>query len=119
MNIIFGDSTKQIPDCYTVLELDTFRTADSDQIFTAYCLVEKMAIDELANMEAYKKIHADLIAAYRNQHWNYCEQAIEGLTGKWNGELDTFYTDLLNRVRQHKENGVPSDWTATIVKDTE
>lgn len=118
MNIIFGDSTKQIPDCYTVLELDSFRNTGSDQTFTAYCLVEKMAINEFANLEAYKKIHADLIDAYRNQHWNYCEQAIEGLTGKWNGELDTFYIDLLNRVRQHKENGVPSDWTATIVKDT-
>ena len=118
MNIIFGDSTKQIPDCYTVLELDSFRNTGSDQTFTAYCLVEKMAINEFANLEAYKKIHADLIDAYRNQHWNYCEQAIEGLTGKWNGELDSFYIDLLNRVRQHKENGVPSDWTATIVKDT-
>jgi hypothetical protein len=118
MNIIFGDSAKQIPDCYTVLELDTFSTVGGDQTFTAYCLVEKMAMDECANMEAHKKIHADLIAAYRNQHWNYCEQAIAGLTGKWNGEIDTFYTDLLNRVKQHKENGVPSDWTATIVKDT-
>ena len=57
MNIIFGDSTKQIPDCYTVLELDSFRNTGSDQTFTAYCLVEKMAINEFANLEAYKKIH--------------------------------------------------------------
>jgi len=118
MNIIFGDSVNTIPDQYTVLELDTFRTVDSDNPVTAYCIVEKLALNEFATMESYKKIHADLVDAYRNQHWNYCEQAISGLMGKWSGELDTFYTNLLTRVVQHKENGVPSDWTAVIVKDT-
>jgi hypothetical protein len=116
MNIIFGDSVNTIPDQYTVLELDTFRTVDSDKTITAYCLVEKLALNEFATMESYKKIHADLIDAYRNQHWNYCEQAIDGLMGKWSGELDTFYIDLLNRVKQHKENGVPDNWTAIIIK---
>jgi hypothetical protein len=38
--------------------------------------------------------------------------------GRWGGELDTFYIDLLNRVNQHKENGVPEDWNAVIIKDT-
>jgi hypothetical protein len=117
MNIIFGDSAKQIPDCYTVLELDSFKTAGSDQVFTAYCLVEKMAMNDFANMEAYKKIHADLIAAYRNQHWNYCEQAIAGLMGKWNGELDTFYQNLLDRVQHHHQHGVSEDWDWTLVRD--
>jgi hypothetical protein len=69
-------------------------------------------------MESYKKIHADLIDAYGNRHWHYCEQAIAGLMGKWSGELDTFYTDLLTRVNQYKENGVPYDWTAVRLKET-
>ena len=118
MNIIFGDSVNSIPDQYTVLELDTFCTVNSDKTVTAYCVVEKLALNEFATMESYKKIHADLIDAYRNQHWNYCEQAIEGLMSKWSGELDTFYTDLLTRVKQHKENGVPKDWSGVIIKDT-
>ena len=116
MNIIFGDSVDSIPYRYTVLELDTFRTADSDKTHTSYCLVEKLALDEFATMESYKKIHADLIVAYRNRHWNYCEQAIAGLMGRWSGELDTFYTDLLIRVKQHKNHGVPQDWSAIILK---
>jgi hypothetical protein len=117
MNIIFGDSINTIPDHYIVLELDIFRTVNSDQTVTAYCLVEKMAMDEFATMESYKKIHADLIDAYRNRHWNYCEHAIEGLMGKWGGELNTFYLDLLTRVKQNIHHGVPDDWTAIIVKD--
>ena len=73
MNIIFGDSVDTLPDHYIKLELDTFRTADNT--VTAYCLVEKLAPDEFITMESYKKIHADLMDAYRKQHWNYCEQA--------------------------------------------
>jgi len=118
MNIIFGDSIDTLPDHYIKLELDTFRITDSNNTVTAYCLVEKMAMDEFATMDSYKKIHVDLLDAYRKQHWNYCEQAIEGLMGKWGGELNTFYTDLLTRVNQHKANGVPPDWTAVIIKDT-
>ena len=66
----------------------------------------------------FQQIDVDLLDAYRKQHWNYCEQAITGLMGRWGGELDTFYIDLLNRVNQHKENGVPEDWNAVIIKDT-
>jgi len=117
MNIIFGDSVNSIPDQYTVLELDTFRATDSDKTVTAYCVVEKLALNEFATMESYKKIHADLIDAYRNQHWNYCEQAIDGLMGRWTGELDSFYVNLLDRIRQNIQNGVPPDWTAVIVKN--
>jgi L-cysteine desulfidase len=116
MNIIFGDSVDSIPDHYTVLELDTFRPADSNKTMTAYCLVEKLALDEFVTLEHYKQIHVDIIKYYKQKHWDYCEQAIQGLMGKWGGELDTFYTDLLNRVKQNKQNGVPEDWNATLIK---
>jgi len=116
MNIIFGDSVDTLPDHYIKLELDTFRVNDSNNTVTAYCLVEKLAPDEFITMDSYKKIHADLLDAYRKQHWNYCEQAIAGLMGRWGGELDTFYIDLLDRVSKHKENGVLDNWTAMIIK---
>ena len=60
MNIIFGDSVDSIPNHYTVLELDTFRPADSNKTMTAYCLVEKLALDEFVTLEHYKQIHADV-----------------------------------------------------------
>ena len=116
MNIIFGDSVNTIPDHYILLELDTFRRDGETETVTAYCLVEKPALDELVNIEAYKKIHADVVKYFKQQHWDYCEQAIQGLIGKWGGELDTFYTDLLNRVKQNKQNGVAKDWDATLIK---
>jgi hypothetical protein len=36
--------------------------------------------------------------------------------GKWNGELDTFYSDLLARVIKFKENEPPEDWNGTLLR---
>jgi len=116
MNIIFGDSVDTLPDHYIKLELDTFRTSNSGNTVTAYCLVEKLAPDEFHTMESYKKIHADLLNAYRKQHWNYCEQAIEGLMGRWGGELDTFYQNLLSRVLAYKETDPGPEWDGIVIK---
>jgi len=116
MNIIFGDSVNTIPDHYTVLELDTFRSADNNETIITYCLIEKLSLDEFVTLDQYKKIHADVIKYYKQKYWDYCEPAIQGLIGRWGGEVDTFYADLLNRVKQHKENGVPDNWDGTRIK---
>ena len=116
MNIIFGDSLNTIPDHYTILELDTFRSPEGDKTVTAYCLVEKVALDEFVTMEPYKKVHADLITFYKQRHWNYCENAIQGLMGRWGGELDSFYSNLLERVLAFKENEPPDGWDGVLIK---
>jgi len=113
MNIIFGDAIKEIPDSFTILELDTIRTPDQ-AVRTAYCVVETIPLSEFATLDDYKKIHADLVKFYRERQWNYCEHAIEGLMGRWNGELDTFYTNLLSRVMHFKENPPSADWDGFV-----
>jgi adenylate cyclase len=115
MNIIFGDSINTIPDSYTVLELDTFKTVDGNTSI-AYCIVEKIPLADFDKLEAYKKVHADLLVNYRRREWTYCEHAIEGLMGKWNGELDTFYCDLLKRVLDYKQTPPPENWDGALVK---
>ena len=116
MHIIFGSTVQEIPNSFTVLELDTFRMVKENRTDTAYCVVEKIPLTEFAMLDAYKKIHADLVQYYRQRQWEYCENAIEGLMGKWNGELDTFYTDLLRRVIGYKENEPPADWDGTLLR---
>lgn len=116
MHIIFEDSIKLLPDSYTILELDTFRMPATNELSTAYCVIETIPLAEFPLAEAHKKIHADLIQAYKDQHWLYCEQAIDGLMGKWNGDLNTFYTDLLQRVVNYKETPPNEGWDGTIVR---
>lgn len=117
MQIIFGDHVNTIGDKYTVLELDTFQSPTTGSTMTAWCVVETIPLTEMQMTHHYKKIHQDLLQAYKTQHWNYCKQAIEGLTGKWNGEVDTFYTDLLQRVLKYENTPPPDGWTGVIEKE--
>ena len=116
MNIIFGDAIKLIPDSYTVLELDTSRSQPESVPVTAYCVIEKIPLHELPLVDAHCKLHSDILAHYRDRHWDYCEQAIESMIGKWNSELDTFYTELQSRVRNFRTNPPSADWDGVYIK---
>jgi hypothetical protein len=116
MNIIFGDALASIPDNYTVLELDTLVLPPDNAKVTSYCVVEQIALQDFPVLEAYKKVHADLIQAYRDQNWDYCEDAITGLTGRWNGELDSFYSNLADRVKKFRAMPPPPGWDGVINK---
>ena len=117
MNIIFGDALETVPERYTVLELDTLRIPPDNTTRTAYCIVENLPLADFSRIEALQKVHADLISNYRLREWNYCEKAIEGLQGCWNGELKTFYDSLLTRVLHYKESPPPEDWDGSVIKN--
>ncbi len=117
MNIILGEENLTgIDEKYMVLELDTIRVRDHDPI-KAFCLVEKMPVGEMFGAENFRELHSNLITNYRLRNWNYCEQAIEHLLGKWNGELDTFYLDLVTRIQQHRAHPPGDDWDGVIDKN--
>ena len=117
MHIIFGEAAKQIPDSYTVLELDTVRRPPDLVPVTAYCLIDKIPLAEFPLSSHYKELHENVIKYYKQRHWNFCEQAItDSLKGKWAGELDSFYDNLLERIKEYKENPPPEDWDGSLVK---
>lgn len=116
MHIIFGEAAKQLADKFTVLELDTFVVKGTTDQFISYCVVENIPLSDFPVVDAYIKVHHDMMQAYKQQHWDYCESAIKGLMGKWNGELDSFYQHLFDRVAKFKENPPGSDWTAVLEK---
>lgn len=112
MNIIFDHQTQHVPQGHTLLELDSFRQSPSGRTRTAYCLIEKIPLDEFPLLEYLVKCHGDLMSAYREQNWEYCECAIQGLMGKFAGEMDSFYQDLAHRVQHFKLNPPGPDWDA-------
>jgi hypothetical protein len=120
MNIIFGtEMAQQAQDRYTVLELDTFNLLPTDQTITAYCLVETVPITEMPAIESLREQHSNLMTEYRKRNWHYCEDTIAHLTGKWHGELDSFYTELYIRIQQLKQQDLPEDWTGRMDKTVE
>lgn len=115
MNIILGeDQARPLAEKYTVLTLDSFSIASNPQPIKSFCVIENMPITEMAQCESYRDLHENLMINYGRRNWNYCEQAIEHLMGRWNRELDSFYTNLLDRVQQHKQQEPPEDWTPTL-----
>jgi hypothetical protein len=117
MHIIFGESAKQLSDKFTVLELDTIKFSKNNEKFCSYCVIENIPLGDFPVVDSYIKVHHDMMKAYRDQNWEYCESSIKGLIGKWNGEVDSFYENLLQRVIKFKENPPGQDWDGTIVKD--
>lgn len=115
MNIIFKDNLNNLDQKYIVLDLDTFSLPD-DSIHTACCVIENLPITEMPATENLKELHANLIKNYALKDWNYCEQAIEQLMGKWGGEVDSFYIELITRIEQFKTMDLDSSWTPIIPK---
>jgi hypothetical protein len=115
MNIIFGASAaQQAQEKHIVLELDTFQV--DTQLTTTYALVEKVPLMEMTSLDQFKELHSNLMTEYRKRNWKYCEDAMEHLRGKWNGELDTFYTVLTERIQELKTQSLPDDWTGVILR---
>jgi hypothetical protein len=80
------------------LELETFAKSDGSPI-TAYCVVEYIPISELGTLEASKQLHSNFIAEYNNKNYKFCLDAVEHLLGKFNGNLDTFYEEIISRIK--------------------
>ena len=117
MNIIFGDTVKQISDTHTVLELDTFKLMPSEQLVTSYCVIDNLPLAEFPRLETNKHIHQQLIKQYRQQNWEFCRSALHSLTGCWNGELDTFYQHLTHRIDECANDPPGKEWDGIMVKE--
>jgi len=116
MHIILGEqNAKQMGDKYVVLELDTFRTADREELIRAFCLIENLPIQELPQVDQYRDLHQQLIKNYREANWKFCEDALEHLQGRWNGEVDSFYSVIAQRITEQKQRDQSADWDPAVL----
>lgn len=116
MNIIFGkEAANNLINKHTVLELDTITIGKSTPI-TTYCVVETIPLDEMPALEEYKDLHANLMQNYQQKNWTFCEHALENLSGRWNAELDTFYTILHSRITELKNQNLDEAWSYIVAK---
>lgn len=117
MHIIMGDeNAKLFQEKYTVLKLDTLKIQPEGHLITAFAVIEQIPIQEMPKIESMRNLHENLLINYHKKDWNYCSQALEHLMGFWSGELDSFYTNLLERINKYKEQDPGEDWDGTIEK---
>lgn len=109
------DEVQRLRSKYLVLELDTLEFPDG-KIVKALAVVdsEHIPLQEINMLENLKDLHANLIKNYHLKNWNYCRQAIDHLNGKFKGELDTFYHELLERISILEEATIAEDWSGNI-----
>jgi hypothetical protein len=70
-----------------------------------FCLIpgDKIGISELPFLENWVKLHNDFLHGYQTRQYEYCRQCIEHLMGKFGGEVDSFYSIILERIDQSEE----------------
>lgn len=99
MDIIFGrENAEKLREKYTVLDLETVeKDGHSIEVF---CLIggDKISIGDLPQLEQWTKLHNDFLNGYHTQQYNYCRQCIDYLMGKFGGEVDSFYSIILERI---------------------
>lgn len=117
MHIILTDeNANHLKSKYTLLELDRVKlTPDQDPV-TAYCVLEEIPFEELPKIEEFKNLHIKLMENYRKRNWNFCEQAIEHLHGRWGGQCNSFYDEISQRIAKYKEQEPGKDWDPAIKK---
>jgi len=99
MQIVWDKTAaEQMRSTHTLLELETFDVKGTS--VTTYCVVppEKI-ITDIINLETFKLRHQDFLDAYQTKNVNLCQTIAQELTGRFGGELDTFYEEIVKRLK--------------------
>ena len=99
MDIIVGrKNAEKLREKYTVLDLET---VEKDGVsLEVFCLIpaDKIGLGDLSQLESWVKLHEDFLKGYHTQQYKYCRDCIGHLKGKFGGEVDTFYEEILRRI---------------------
>jgi hypothetical protein len=101
MQIIWDKAAaEQMMKSHTLLELETFDV--KGVAVKTWCVVppEKIGLAGFATLDNLTQIHAAFIKAYYDQNYKLCEDCVEHLMGKFGGELDTFYEEIMSRIKK-------------------
>ena len=117
MHIILGkENAADLEDKYTLLELDLIKIDERQPALQAYCVLDDLPADDVLRLEEFTKLHKKLIENYCKQDWNFCEQALDHLKARWGGQIDSFYSEIAQRIAKYKENDPGENWDPAIKK---
>ena len=117
MNIIFDtENIEAIKSNAVVLELDTFYFSKLDKTTTAYCVIDNIKITEFDKITQIKKLHADLIDAYKCKNFKLCQDLIKVLQGSFDSEVDSFYNEIEKRIQNLNVEHSNKNWSSVIKK---
>jgi hypothetical protein len=98
MHIIWGsENAKKVDSKYFVLELDTFYHEDKSIICYVALGPADIPLNSWANIEEHKKVHENLVKNYKDRNFQYCEEVVPLIRGKFGKDVDEFYDILTEK----------------------
>ena len=101
MQIVWDkNSIDELKKKHTVLELETFDV--KGEKVTTWCVVppEKIGLGGFVNLKNYVELHEAFVKAYYDKNYKLCTDISEHLMGQFGGELDTFYEEIMSRIKK-------------------
>lgn len=107
MQIILGkESAEELRLKHTVLELETFVSAETNNIpITAYCVIKpESVLGEMQDLERLCRLHQTFIDAFNAGRYDSALDAMQHIKGRFSGELDSFYDVIYNKIKVANAN---------------
>jgi hypothetical protein len=98
MQIIFHRHiAEELRKKYTVLDLEEFDI--EGQKVEAFCVIsaEKINLGEMCSLEENAKKHTEFVSFAKAKDYEACRELVNDLYGKFGGELDSFYDEIISR----------------------
>ena len=99
MHIVFGDEVaEELRKKYTLLEVDTVQHPEHGVISAWVVLPMEAIAMEMASLDQNVVQHAMLIESLKKDDAGTVKLLCQSLTGKFGGEMDTFYEEITKRI---------------------
>lgn len=98
MQVIWNQAAaQQLKNSHTVLELETFFV--NGESITAYCVLPaEKVFGDITQLETLKDLHVNFVKAFNEKNYQLCQDIVPNLIGRFGGELDSFYTAILDKI---------------------
>lgn len=118
VKIVIGPVTAvQAADRFFLVKLDDIAVKGKKQGVEIFTVVDTLA-DAPRDYQTALESHKQMLAAYSQQKWSSAEARIVALKGSFDGQLDSYYDMMLNRIADLKQAQLPADWDGIYRSNT-
>ena len=111
VKIVLGTKTAEyVKDEYFVLELDCIAVKGKKEGVHIYTVIDSIANGLDSRWHTSRIHHNRMLELYRSQKFNDAIKSCKLLTGEFNGEMDHYYENWIERCEEMKTQQLPADW---------
>jgi len=109
--IVLGPITaERVADEYFTIELDCIAVKGKTEGVTIYTVFYNPDAGAMAEWILARDRHNEMLKHYRNQDWNIAANLVNELKGEFDGQMDNYYDQWLERIDEMRGANLPADW---------